>query len=149
MADDIEQLIHASANEDLDALEERPTQQQALRFHRPLTVVLGWVVCLMIAAYMVTHPLAEQSSVGSKGLATKLSISIYHVAHRIETYRQFTGHLPDYLDPAWQESQAVDYQLTDAGYELVGKSGDLTITYQQGDDAEALIHYFGRQGAQR
>ncbi|XOV86924.1 MAG: hypothetical protein ACFHX7_18405 [Pseudomonadota bacterium] len=142
MSNDLDDLIRQSANETLDAVgigEE--TVAVAPLFNHPWGVGFSWLLCVVVALFLYESPLPRERSVGARSVETDLSVAMYHVAHRVETYRRFTGNLPEFLDPAWSESENVEYVLTDTGYELIGKQGGLEITYHQGDNPEALLHF--------
>lgn len=139
----LDALIQASAEEDTElvgtnALE---SEQFSPQISHPVAIIIAWLLCLSVGMIFWLDPLPQQRDLGVRSIETRLSVAMYHVAHRVETYRRFTGSLPDYLDPDWSESQRVEYVRHDDGYQLVGKEGEYTLEYRQGDDPEALIHH--------
>ncbi|MCB1646907.1 MAG: hypothetical protein KDI36_15715 [Pseudomonadales bacterium] len=142
MSNDLDDLIRQSANENLDDIGLSDDKVVVEPFcNHPWVVAFSWLLCAVVALFLYESPLPRERSVGSRSVETNLSVAMYHVAHRVETYQRYTGHLPEFLDPAWSESENVGYALTEMGYELTGKEGGLEIIYRQGDDPEELLHF--------
>ncbi len=145
---DIESLIQASAAEDLDLLEpaSRVTNREP-RLNRPGFVILAWLLAMTVGLSINLNPPWEAFHAGTKSVEVRTSIAMYHLVHRIETYRQRTGHLPDYLDATWSESAGLDYRRTEDGYTVTGRLGELVLEFERGDDPESLLHFAGNSTA--
>ncbi len=67
---------------------------------------------LLLGALISIDSMHTTERVGSRGAEVQLGVALYHFAHRVETYKHRTGHLPDYPEPQWQESGEVEYRVT-------------------------------------
>ena len=139
------QLIHESAAESSVFEDIADSQNQPRLLNHPWVVMITWSVCLLVGLLFMLSSPASLEPVGSRSGAVRLNVALYHVAHRVETYRQYTGSLPDYLEADWHETQAIDYEVVEGRYQLTAREGELTMVYRQGDNAEALL--FADRGA--
>ena len=140
--DYLDQLIRESAAENLDTLEPDHSQISGTPLplvNHPWALLFSWLLCFTVIVFFFLAPLPKQHDLGTRSVETRVSVAMYHVAHHIETYRQRTGRLPDYLETSWQESQDVEYRVGSNGYELIGRSGEFKRTYQEGMDPERLL----------
>ena len=118
--------------------------------NHPLPVIASWTLLIIVILTLTLTPLPREEELGIRSVETRVSVAMYHAAHRVETYRKLTGHLPDYLEPEWSEAETIQYERLDSGYRITGKEAALTLTYDEGDDSERLLHYtFLKLGAQR
>lgn len=150
MANELEDLINQAAAERFEdeatpATTDKTAGQVALLNH-PWAALFAWLFCASIITYQLLEPLPKQHDLGVRSTDTRLGIAVYHVAHRVESYRRETGHLPDFLLDDWQESDAVTYEQGDEGYVITGQAGDLRIVYREDDDPQRLIHRVNPQG---
>ena len=147
MTDELESLIQEAAQESIHDDDVNSVDNEGDSFFNyPAPVSVSWVLCLFTAITFYIYPLPANDQRVSRSVTTQLGVAMYHVAHRVESYRQMTGGLPDYLDPDWQESTAVTYRLTSEGYVLEGRLGELKLTYRQGENAEKLIFPLRKEG---
>jgi hypothetical protein len=140
--DGLAELISQAATEDLAVLEPetiRPDEARKLVNH-PWAIVFSWLLCLSVSVFYYLEPLPKQHDLGIRSVETRLNVAMYHVAHHVESFRNETGHLPDYLEDGWNESDSVEYRIGSDGYELIGRSGELELVYLEGQDPEGLIH---------
>ena len=154
---DLDGLINASALEDLDALygagpgesgpsgarqtgAADPADPGAGRMNHPVAVLFAWLLCMAVASVFWLDPLPKQHDLGVRSVETRVAVAMYHVAHRVETYRRYVGQLPDYLYPEWNESNLVEYRMSGGHYELVSRVGPYEYHFREGDDPEVLIH---------
>jgi len=149
MSSELDDLIKQAAEERFDDSAgatsiEAPVDKPALLNH-PWAALFAWLFCASIITYQLLEPLPKQHDLGVRSNDTRLGIAVYHVAHNVESYRQQTGHLPDFLMDGWQESDAVTYELRDDGYVITGRTGELEIIFREGDDSQRLIHSIDRQ----
>lgn len=139
---DLEELIRASASENLDGIElgiSQISDTPSSLINHPWALLFSWLLYFSVIVFFFLAPLPKQHDLGTRSVETRVSVAMYHVAHHIETYRQRTGSLPDYLDTSWQESLDVEYRVGSNGYELIGRSGEFERTYQDGMDPERLL----------
>jgi hypothetical protein len=139
------QLIDESAAESAVFDDTEASQNYQKLLNHPWAVAITWFACLLVGLLLTLGSPASYEPVGSRSGTVRLNVALYHVAHRVETYRQYTGSLPDYLEADWHETQAIEYKVVDGRYQLTAREGELTIVYQQGDNAEALL--FADRGA--
>lgn len=139
---ELSELIRLSATEDFSAElhESELAQAPHLINHLP-AFVISWFFCLAVAVFFVIEPLPKQHDLGLRSVETRVSVAMYHMAHRVESYRKEMGALPVYLEEGWQESDEVQYEITEAGYVITGRSGEFELIFREGDDPEKLIHY--------
>ncbi|MFT7685262.1 MAG: hypothetical protein ACI9FB_000605 [Candidatus Azotimanducaceae bacterium] len=134
---DFATLIQASGAESSEALGDPATALPWV--NHPREIVVTWLLCLLFGwGFLIQSPY-PQKTIGERGVMTRLGIAVYHVAHRVETYRQYTGGLPDYLEPEWHETEKVEYQVVDGQYLLTAREGDRIMTYRQGQNPDALL----------
>lgn len=139
--DNLQSLIDASEIETVNADAVENTLRDAPIPMTQRWVIAGvWMLCLIVALGYWQLPVASQHDLGARSVETRVNVAMYHAAHRVETYRQYHGQLPDYLDPAWLESREITYERMDNSYEIVGEAGEYRRSFRRGDDAEALLH---------
>jgi hypothetical protein len=117
---DFDELIRASALESAQHADSASSPSRARLINHPIALILVWCASL-------------------RSGATRLGVALYHVAHRVETYRQLIGSLPDYLEPQWHEAGLVEYNVIEDRYQLIAREGDLMMTYRQGESAGQLL----------
>ncbi|MDA0978134.1 MAG: hypothetical protein O3B72_06230 [Proteobacteria bacterium] len=139
MSDDLEKLIQASAEEDLEILQPG-TPVSSPRLNRPGAVALSWLLLIFIVSFFYLNPVGEEPQVGEKSAKARLSVAIYQLAYRIEVYRHMNGQLPDFLEPSWLEARQVKYEVEGNSYVLSGQIGDYEIVYKDGDNPEKLMY---------
>jgi hypothetical protein len=140
---DFDELIRASALESAQYADSTLSPSQAPLINHPIALILIWCASLLIGALSLAAHQNEDDVIGQRSGATRLGVALYHVAHRVETYRQFTGSLPDYLEPQWHEAGLVEYTVIEGRYQLIAREGDLVMTYRQGESAGQLL-FVGR-----
>jgi len=140
---DFDELIRASAQESARYADSASPPPQAPLINHPIALILIWCASLLIGALSLAANQNEDEVIGQRSGATRLGVALYHVAHRVETYRQFTGSLPDYLEPQWHEAGLVEYNVIEGRYQLIAREGDLVMTYRQGESAGELL-FVGR-----
>jgi hypothetical protein len=145
--DELADLINKAANEDLAALESETveTNDTEKLFNHPWMVAFSWMLCLSVSVYLYLEPLPNQEDLGVRSVETRLNVAMYHVAYQVESFRNQTGQLPDYLEDEWNESAKVEYKIGANGYELHGRSGEFELLYLEGQDPEQLIGYATRK----
>jgi len=136
---DLDELIRASARESAQHADSASSPSQAPLINHPIALIIIWCASLLIGALSLAAHQNEDDVIGQRSGATRLGVALYHVAHRVETYRQFTGSLPDYLEPQWHEADLVEYKVIEGRYQLVAREGDLVMTYRQGESAGELL----------
>jgi hypothetical protein len=136
---DFDELIRASALESAQHADSASSPSQAPLINHPIALILIWCASLLIGALSLAANQNEDDVIGQRSGATRLGVALYHVAHRVETYRQFTGSLPDYLEPQWHEAGLVEYKVIEGRYQLIAREGDLVMTYRQGESAGQLL----------
>ena len=144
MASDLDDLINQSADESFDehfsgSDGEAATSSEA-HFNHPAAAIFAWLLCASLLSYHYLEPLPKPHDLGIRSVEARLSIAVYHLAYRIESYRQRTGHLPDYVFEDWQESDDVQYSLGDQGYVIQGQIGQFELVFKEGDNPQQLIH---------
>ena len=102
-------------------------------------ILVTWLASLILGALITMDSIHTTERVGSRGAEVQLGVALYHLAHRVETYKHRTGNLPDYLEPQWQESGEVEYRVTDGRYHLSANAGGFVREYSQGQDPELLL----------
>jgi hypothetical protein len=137
---DLDDLIQQAAIEKSD-LSESGTDDSPnkTRFNQPVPVLLSWCLCLLIVLFVYLYPLPDNHHIADRSAQIQMRVAMYHLAHRIETYREVTGKLPEFIEPEWHESQSVEYKNTADGYLLRGRKGEFGLIYHEGDDPEQLI----------
>ena len=152
MTADLDDLIRQSASENLGeddgAVSAGEDTGSSALLNHPWVVLFAWLFCASLILYYHLEPLPKQHDLGVRSVETRLGIAVYHVAHRVESYRQQTGHLPDYLLDEWQESSTVSFEPGEKGYVIYGRMGELEIVYHEGDDPEPLINGASSSGRQ-
>ena len=141
--DELAELISKAATEDFDSLEpetSRPEDTREPLVNHPWTIAFSWLLCLSIAMFYYLEPLPKQHDLGIRSVETRLNVAMYHTAHHVESFRKRTGQLPDYLEDSWNESDNIEYSRSADGYQLIGRSGELELTYLEGQDPEGLLH---------
>jgi hypothetical protein len=136
---DFDELIRASALESAQYADSTLSPSQAPLINHPIALILIWCASLLIGALSLAAHQNEDDVIGQRSGATRLGVALYHVAHRVETYRQFTGSVPDYLEPQWHEAGLVEYKVIEGRYQLIAQEGDLVMTYRQGESAGQLL----------
>ena len=130
---------------------EYPAQGEMLAKRRiapkPMILVI-WLASLLLGALITMDSIHTTERVGSRGAEVQLGVALYHLAHRVETYKDRTGNLPDYLEPQWQESGEVEYRVTNGRYHLSANAGGFVREYSQGEDPELLLFKVRRLGQQ-
>lgn len=151
MPSDLDELISLSADEKFDDASGEATglsdESGGRLFNHPWAAVFAWLLCLSVFTYHYLEPLPKQHDLGVRSVEARLSIAVYHLAHRVESYRLETGHLPDYLFEAWQESDDVTYASGPDGYEITGRAGQFELVFREGDDPQGLIYRINQPGA--
>ena len=144
MTDELDELISQSAAESYLDPEKDSQASSSLRemplFNHPWAVIFAWLFCLSVVLFHWLEPIPKTHDLGVRSVEARLGIAVYHLAHHVETYRQRTGHLPDFIDEDWQESEVVSYHLGEDGYEITGRTGEFELVYREGDDPQGLIH---------
>ena len=141
MADDFESLIQAVASQAPDDDEAEGVQaSKPPVFNYPGVVAASWAGFVLIAVLLALFPMPGGGQPASRSIEIRLGVAMYHMAHRIESYNQQQGSLPDYLEADWQESNDVEYRRTETGYVLEGQLGQYSLVYRRGDNAELLLH---------
>lgn len=141
--EDLRRLIQQSADEDpdfLDTVEEQPSTRALL--NHPQQVLMAWVFSLTIALIFVLGPALWRQDVGVRSVDVRLNAALYHVAYRVEVYRNINGQLPDYLEDHWSRSGQIEYHVGPQGYQLTGRLGDHELIYREGENPESLIQHF-------
>lgn len=139
---DLDALIQQSSMEDLDdQLPDFPGQPAAARLNHPMEVLLAWLLCLAIAGYYFLGSADSQQDLGIRSVDNRLSVALYHVAYRVEVYRNVNGQLPDFIEDHWAYSDMIDYTQDTSGYILTGELGEHQMVYREGEDPERLIRH--------
>lgn len=140
---DLSELIRLAATEEMqpDLVQNEAGQANDRLVHHLPVLLIAWMFCFAAGAFFVLEPLPKQHDLGIRAVQTRVSIAMYHTAHRVESYRKQTGALPAYLESEWQEAEEVRYETTPDGYVITGKSGEFELVYREGDDPEILLHY--------
>jgi hypothetical protein len=140
MTDEFDRLVQESANENLARLEPKTNIREHPRLEQPMLVLATWTLCIIVSASILFNPLAQAPEIGDKSNIALLSAAMYQLAYRIEVYRNTNNDLPDFLEPEWTSDLDIEYQKSDGHYTLIGRSGDLDLTFRDGDDPERLMH---------
>jgi hypothetical protein len=138
---EFEALIAASAKEQYSPELAPPLTREKNRHFNHLNAVIAIWSAVFVAIFLLyISPPAPTKHPGIRSTEIRVSTAIYHVAHRIETYRKFHGVLPTYLAPEWHEANQVSYQPDGDVYVLTGREGNVERTYVSGEDPEQLLH---------
>ena len=149
LPDDIQWLIEASAREETSSYDSALHEELSPgnRLNHPYSVLAAWCFCFFLSAVFYFNPLIEREDLGSRSMEAQLGVAMYHVAHRVETYRIVSGQLPDYIDDSWGDldkffegSDTVEYLREGDSYTLHGQAGMLKVTFRRGDNPEDLLH---------
>ena len=109
---DFDNLILESAQDaDLEYVASGETLSKRSIVAKPL-ILINCIASLLLGALISIDSMHTTERVGSRGAEVQLGVALYHFAHRVETYKHRTGHLPDYPEPQWQESGEVEYRVT-------------------------------------
>jgi hypothetical protein len=143
---DLDELISASAHETFPT-EETNADTPHPKLNHQWVVLLSWVTCACIAGVLYSYPVHDESDLGIRSKDVRLGVAMYHVAHRIESYRYMSGALPEFLDDSWGDldrfsegSDAILYEKSGNGYTLHGEAGNLRVRFKDGDNPEQLLH---------
>lgn len=142
MSNDLDHLIQEALDEALSSvtpLPERESLQPASSVNYPTSIALAWLLLVIVAAFLYLNPLPAEPDAGIRSIDTRLGASLYHLAYHIESHRQETGELPEYLEPEWTDLDSVQYTKTEIGYLLRGQLGNLDLSYRSGDNPELLL----------
>ena len=141
--DELAELISRAESENLDSLEPETRQSANVQkpwFNHPWAVAFSWLICFCVSVFYYLEPLPKQYDLGTRSVETRLKVALYNTAHHVESFRKKTGRLPDYLEESWTESENIEYRIGAEGYELIGQSGELNLSYFEGQDQERLLH---------
>jgi len=135
-------ILESEQDSELDDTLSESTQTKARRTPR-LVVIFTWIASLLVGVLITMDSPHPTERIGTRSADVQLGVALYHLAHRVESYQERTGSLPDYLEPDWQESAQVEYSVVDGQYQLVARAGKFVRKYSQGQDPETLL--FGEQ----
>ncbi len=106
-----------------------------------LVVVLGWMciawIWLARPAYFFGPPPPPALSPARQ--EAQLRFAMYLQQRRVEEYLATHGRLPSTLSQTGAVEDSVMWHLTDGGYVITGRYGDLTLELPSGADADQFL----------